>query len=224
EPRKKSFVGNELSFKHISNVLMQKSVLLLTIPWFIIYLLVGTIMTFFSKAGHEEFNLEGWKIGLFLSLGCIFVVATQRFYGKLSDRFGRVPLMFLGGVGILGLSITSGILYLTSPSQNPMHIYSNIMKFLPLLAIFALMAGAFAPSALASLADVSHEKRKGITMGVYVVVISSGMLFGPIITGFIADHFGGFGVLVFMAICGITMLFFIFLRYLEMRNYEIHKR
>ncbi|MEW5761352.1 MAG: MFS transporter, partial [Candidatus Thermoplasmatota archaeon] len=42
EPRKKSFVGNELSFKHISNVLMQKSVLLLTIPWFIIYLLVGT--------------------------------------------------------------------------------------------------------------------------------------------------------------------------------------
>ncbi len=86
------------------------------------------------------------------------------------------------------------------------------------LGIFGLMAGAFGPAALAGLTDVSQSDKRGTTMGLYSVVISTSMIVGPITTGFLVDNYGGFGVMVFLVSSAAAMAFFMALRALDVRR------
>jgi MFS family permease len=79
------------------------------------------------------------------------------------------------------------------------------------------MAGAFGPAALASLADVSQQKRRGMTMGLYSFVISAAMTVGPIMSGAIIDRYGGVGVLYFMTACALLMMVFVLIRWYDAR-------
>jgi MFS family permease len=84
-------------------------------------------------------------------------------------------------------------------------------------AAFGFMAGAFGPAALASLADVSQQKRRGMTMGLYSFVISAAMTVGPIMSGAIIDRYGGKGVLTFMTACALLMMVFVLIRWYDAR-------
>jgi MFS family permease len=84
-------------------------------------------------------------------------------------------------------------------------------------AAFGFMAGAFGPAALASLADVSQQKRRGMTMGLYSFVISAAMTVGPIMSGAIIDRYGGIGVLYFMTACALLMMVFVLIRWYDAR-------
>jgi len=86
------------------------------------------------------------------------------------------------------------------------------------IGIFALMAGAFGPAALAGLTDVAQEDKRGTTMGLYSVVISSSMIVGPVVTGFLVDNYGGFGVMVFLASSAAAMALFMGLRAWDVRR------
>ncbi len=86
------------------------------------------------------------------------------------------------------------------------------------LGVFALMAGAFGPAALAGLTDVAQEDKRGTTMGLYSVVISSSMIVGPITTGYLVDNYGGFGVMVFLASSATAMAIFMAMRALDVRR------
>jgi MFS family permease len=84
-------------------------------------------------------------------------------------------------------------------------------------AAFGFMAGGFGPAALASLADVSQQKRRGMTMGLYSFVISAAMTVGPIASGAIIDRYGGKGVLAFMTACALLMMVFVLIRWYDAR-------
>jgi hypothetical protein len=86
------------------------------------------------------------------------------------------------------------------------------------IGIFALMAGAFGPAALAGLTDVAQEDKRGTTMGLYSVVISSSMIVGPVATGYLVDNYGGFGVMVFLASSAAAMGVFMALRAFDVRR------
>lgn len=218
EPKVKQFTVKELSLKHITSVFKQRSVLLLTLPWLIIYILVGSIMTFTSKAGKEALDLPGWMIGLGLGGGCIAIVGTQRFFGKLSDKYGRVPLLVVGAIGLIGIMLTSGCVYYVTDGGPRM---VELLKLLsPLLATFGIMAAAFAPAALASLADVSHTKRRGVTMSIYSLVISLGMIIGPITTGFLIESYGSSGIMTFLVIISAFMGILVGIRAYESKYLE----
>jgi MFS family permease len=83
------------------------------------------------------------------------------------------------------------------------------------IAASALLAGAFAPAALASLADESGAKARGVTMGIYIVMLSLGQVVGPPITGYLLDAYGGIGFLFFMISCGIFLGFIMLARWLD---------
>jgi len=77
---------------------------------------------------------------------------------------------------------------------------------------------AFGPAALAGLTDVSQSDKRGTTMGLYSVVISSSMIVGPIVTGFLVDNYGGFGVMMFLVSSAAAMGLFMVLRTLDVRK------
>ena len=396
EPEKRAHLADQLGLQHLVSVLRQRAVVLLILPWMLIYILISSILTFASKAGFEEAKLTGYQLAGILGGGGGVLLVTFVFFGRLSDRVGRMPIMIVGAIGMVGVMITAGagvavldgnpativvdqryehaddhivlggdangttyvaqtfranlsgrlesvelmlghsrgrgdgfqleirsvvgvglpsnttlfrktfdnskvtgspqnlstggvtvvagrsyaiVLSLTpikptivllfpmghfqwehfNNTSIPLYAYGKVYSArgtnggdswqplngslyfathittdvglsgalrrggtpLKLLivpgAAFGFMAGAFGPAALASLADVSQQKRRGMTMGLYSFVISAAMTVGPIMSGAIIDRYGGVGVLYFMTACALLMMVFVLIRWYDAR-------
>lgn len=116
EPRRAGRLGESISFRAVASVLKQRSVILLIAPWFIIYLLVSTMLTFTSKAGTQELGLSGRDLAIILGGGGTIFLVTQFVYGWASDKYGRTKIMIVGTVGIVGIMLTVGGVFLTAPA------------------------------------------------------------------------------------------------------------
>ena len=125
--------------------------------------------------------------------------------------------MAVGTIGFVGLMFVIGMGYVLSPSTSGEDLKNSIIQFWPLMGIFGLMALAFGPSALSSLADESQKNMRGVTMAVYSVVISAGMFVGIPAIAIISDNYGGQGVLIFMILCALVMLCFMVARYFDVK-------
>lgn len=148
--------------------------------WFVIMTFVGVGLTFaprlLAQQGHRPLVAGVAFGGVALALAL-----TQPFYGYLSDRVGRRKIMSFGLLSLLGLVI---VLILSSVFEVP--------KGWTYLALGFLGIGsfAFAPAALATLADVAPATARGTTMGIYSFVITLGTIVGPLWGGFVLDRYG----------------------------------
>jgi len=218
EPDVRRFTSEHEGWTHLLKVVRQRAVVLLVMPWFVIYLLVGSMFTFVFKASFEELAISGYQLAGLLAMGGGIILVTLVVFGHLSDRFGRIPVMAVGTAGMVCLMVTVGLLVTTAPDGDVEgalqdHFYAYIAP----LAASAFLAGAFAPSALAALVDVSAQRRRGMTMGVYSFAISLSMAVGPIVSGALIDAWGGWGYLAFLCGCGAMVALFVALRWLDAR-------
>jgi EmrB/QacA subfamily drug resistance transporter len=98
-------------------------------------------------------------------------------YGKLSDLFGRRPIMLFGiGVFMLG-SLLAGL------SQE-------MWQLVGARGIQGLGAGALFPIALAVIADLFAPSERGRYQGLFGAVFGLSVLVGPAIGGLITDTIG----------------------------------
>ncbi len=214
EPRVKSYTTEKLAWSHLWSVLRQRSVMLLILPWFLIYLLISAAFTFVFKASFEELALTGYQLAAILAGGGVVILATFVLFGRLSDRLGRAPVMAIGALGMACLMVIVGVMVVTAPEDGADGAASeHFNQFIAPLAVSGFFAGAFAPSALAALVDVSSTRRRGMTMGVYGFAISLAMATGPIVAGALIDGLGSYGLLVYLAACGLLILLLVFLRW-----------
>ncbi len=220
EPKKHDVICQKIRFKTIIDVLKQRSILLLTLPWFIVFMIIGAVLTFLTVSTTQggivsisPLVLSGIIVG-----GGVVLIMTQVLYGRLSDKYGRLPIMLIGTIGFVGVMTVLGIGYGISPTPNGEDVKNSIIQFWPLLGIFGFMALAFGPSALSSLADEAQETKRGVTMAVYSIVISAGMFVGVPAVAAIFDNYGGPGVLVFMIGCAIAMLLLMIARYIQLKH------
>jgi DHA1 family multidrug resistance protein-like MFS transporter len=224
EPKKHDVICQKIRFHTIIDVLKQRSVILLTLPWFIVFMIIGAAMTFLTVSTSQGGILSISPIllsGIICGAG-IVLITTQVIYGRLSDKYGRLPIMFIGAIGFVGVMTVLGIGYGLAPSTDSEAVKNSIIQFWPLLAIFGFMALAFGPSALSSLADEAQETKRGVTMAVYSIVISAGMFVGVPAVAAIFDQYGGPGVLFFMIGCAIAMLLLMIARYAQLRHQKKH--
>jgi MFS family permease len=219
EPKKYDVLSKKIRFQSIIGVLKQRSILLLTLPWFIIYMIIGAILTFLTVSTSQgTISISPILLSAVIGGAGVILIITQVIYGRLSDKFGRLPIMIVGTIGFVGLMAVIGIGYGMAASSNTEDVKNSIISFWPLLGVFGLMALAFGPSALSSLADEAQEKSRGVTMAVYSIVISAGMFVGVPAVAAIFDVFGGPGVLFFMIGCAILMLCLMIGRYIDVKK------
>jgi len=117
------------------------------------------------------------RIGLIVSVSTITGVLLKLPSGALSDIYGRKMLLRIGVVAF-GL---------------PPFIYpfiSDLNALTALRFVHGLATAIFAPSALATVADL-YKERRGAAMGTYTACTQSGSLLGPFIGGWLA-HAAGF--------------------------------
>jgi MFS family permease len=220
EPKKYDILCQKIRFNTIIDVLKQRSIILLTFPWFIVFMIIGAAMTFLtvSTASGGILAISPLLLsGIIIAAG-IVLITTQVIYGRLSDKYGRLPIMLIGTIGFVGVMSVLGIGYGLAPTPTGEDVKNSIFQFWPLLGIFGFMALAFGPSALSSLADEAQETKRGVTMAVYSIVISAGMFVGVPAVAAIFDRYGGPGVLFFMIGCAIAMLLLMIARYAQLKH------
>jgi MFS family permease len=220
EPAKEAFTIKHLSAGHILSVFRRRSVILLTIPWLMMYIMIGGALAFGGLEGKGA-GIPAWLVGAGMAAICVLLMSTQRFFGRLSDRHGRMPLMLTGVSGILGLVATGGVVFLMGwPTLAD--ITGRPLVWAPVLAlagVFGFMAFAFAPAALASLGDVAKRRQHGVTMSVYSMVISAGMVIGTPSSSVVLDAGGRPAMLGFFGLCAGLMLLFVVIRRFDLRRH-----
>ena len=219
EPKKYDILCKKIRCRTIIEVLRQRSIVLLTFPWFIVFMIIGAVMTFLTVSTSQGIlTISPLYLSGIIIIAGVVLILTQVFYGRLSDKYGRMPILLVGTIGFVGLMTVIGIGYGLAPTSGEEDIKNSIIGLWPLLGIFGLMALAFGPSALSSLADEAQERTRGVTMAVYSIVISAGMFIGVPAVAAIFDWYGGKGVLFFMIGCALAMMLLMVGRYFDVRH------
>ena len=151
-------------------------------------------------------DLINFHIGLLTSIYPLFQLIFVVVWGKLSDRYGRKPIIIVGLIGFVIMQLLTGL-----------------ATSLTMLYVARIFGGIFTSSVIpvsnAYLSDITSEKRRTKIMGWSGVAISSGVIFGPVIGGFLSQtdlhfkysfwilHLDRFSVpFILVALLGFTVL------------------
>ncbi|MHB8586953.1 MAG: MFS transporter [Thermoplasmatota archaeon] len=199
---------DHVSLKTFQVVLARREILLLAVPWFIIFVFVAALISF---QGRALGGFPGVLVGLAIVFGGLAFVVTQFVYGKLSDQYGRDPFILVGAVGFLGVTLLALGGALAGGAGGAQ---ASLLSLWPLFAIAVLAGMAFPPAGLAAMVDAAEDLPKGVVMSVYTLTLSLGFVVSPFLTGVIADHWGVVGVMSYFVILGIIFLALLLYRHI----------
>ena len=117
----------------------------------------------------KTFGATNFTIGLLIASNALFAFISAPIWGKLSDRYGRKPILMISQAGtfaaflVLGLSDSIEIVF-----------YSRILD-----GIF----GGNIPVIRAYIMDITDEKTRSAEIGKITAAMAFGMVFGPAIGG-----------------------------------------
>lgn len=129
---------------------------------------LGMLLPIFAQLG-EQIGASGTQITWAIASFALGQLLSGVVFGRLSDKYGRKPLMLLG-------TLASGFLYIG-------HLYATSPEILVLARFSAgLASGCFALS-FAVGADISTPTTRARVLGVVGAGFSLGFVFGPAIGG-----------------------------------------
>ncbi len=115
-----------------------------------------------------------FHIGLLTSIYPFFQLLFVVVWGKLSDKYGRKPIIICGLIGFVIMQLLTGL-----------------ATSLTMLYIARIFGGIFTSSVIpvsnAYLSDITSEKQRTKIMAWSGVAISSGLIFGPVIGGLLSQ-------------------------------------
>ncbi|MFD2586289.1 MFS transporter [Croceitalea marina] len=154
-------------------------------------------------------DLINFHVGMLTSIYPFFQLVFVIVWGRLSDKYGRKPIILVGLIGFITMNLLTGL-----------------ATSLTMLYVARIIGGIFTSSVIpvsnAYLSDITSEKRRIKIMAWSEVAISSGVIFGPVLGGLLSQtnvhlkysfgifHFDRFSVPFFFAsILGLIILFVI---------------
>ncbi len=118
-------------------------------------------------SGNELYT---WVVTVYL----LTATVTGPIYGKLSDQFGRRPMMMIGVSLFLLGSLLSGL------SQE-------MWQLIVFRGLQGMGAGAIFPIALAVIGDLFSPRERGKYQGLFGAVFALASILGPALGGFLTD-------------------------------------
>jgi DHA1 family tetracycline resistance protein-like MFS transporter len=155
----------------------------------------------------RHFGASALEVGLLMAIYSAMQFLFSPFWGQLSDRWGRRPIMLIS-IFVAALSHLA-------------FAFSTQYWMLFVARLFAGIGGANISTAMAYMADISSEKDRSKTMGLIGAAFGLGFVFGPFLGGIFSDigqifgdspPFGkSFSALVASGICflNFTLAYFI---------------
>lgn len=138
------------------------------------------ILPFYSRSlGASSFHM-----GMLMTMYSLIQFIFAPFWGNLSDRVGRKPILT---IGLLGFGFTF-ILFGLAKTLWQLFLFRGLS---------GLLSSAALPTAMAIVGDITSEEDRGKGMGMIGASMGLGMVLGPAIGGFLSSF--GIGVPFFVA-------------------------
>ncbi|HSR12936.1 MAG TPA: MFS transporter [Thermodesulfobacteriota bacterium] len=125
----------------------------------------------------SRLNVPPGKIGWLFSAYFVVYILLQWPVGRWSDRNGRKKPI------LVGMSIYTLAVLLLSQA-------GSMISFLAMLALAGAGLGIYSPSVRVAVADLTSEKARGASLGVFFTTRMFGFFLGPNLGGIIADAWG----------------------------------
>ncbi len=163
--------------------------------WILFFTLVVVMLGFGIVIPILPFYIDhmgagGSALGMLMSIFAVMQLIFAPFWGQLSDRVGRKPILL---VGVLGNAVA---LILFGLASEMWMLYAA-------RALAGILSSATLPTAMAYIGDSTSERDRGGGMGVVGAAMGVGMVLGPGIGGWAAVY--GLGVPFFVA-AGLSLL------------------
>ncbi len=198
------------SFAGVVRPAFRRSVLLVTLPWLVIYMLIGTALVFLATSA-TGIGISPVYLALGIAAGGAVLIVSQPLFGRLSDRVGRMRMMTVGATGFVSVMLFASLLVAYGP-QVPL---------LAGLGLSVLAALAYGPAALAALADLSSEVGRATTMAIYSLTISLGMLLGLLASTGLYDLLGRPGLYLFFGTVATALVLLTIARHRELASVAV---
>lgn len=134
-------------------------------------MMIPELPNYLSSLGGAEYK------GLIISLFTLTAAISRPFSGKLTDKWGRVPVMAIGS----SVCVICGLLY---------PILSSVSGFLLLRLVHGFSTGFKPTSTSAYVADIIPQKRWGEALGMHGLCFGIGGALGPALGSMIVNSFG----------------------------------
>lgn len=155
-------VGRALSTPAIAGMMFA------TITTFV--MLFGSYLAFFPALAEGSFGASSLAIGIVMSAGSIVTAIASTRLGRLSRRFGKVPLVRAGFLfyvlAMIGFPLAEATWQLVVPA-----------------ALFGVGAALSIPTILTLLADYAPEDQRGAFLSLTAMLLRLGQTLGPIVIG-----------------------------------------
>jgi DHA1 family tetracycline resistance protein-like MFS transporter len=125
-------------------------------------------------AGKEPFNANPFEIGLLISIYSWMQFFFSPILGKLSDRYGRRPILFISLLGSAGGYLILG--------------FANTLFLVFLGRIISGITGGNISAAQAYIADVTTKENRAKGMGLFGAAFGLGFILGPAIAGILSQY------------------------------------
>lgn len=136
------------------------------------YFAFGCMETFLPIYLNEHAGFSPAEIGLAFTMQILAATLTKPVMGRLSDRYGRVP-MISAGLALGGL--TMGTMLFTT----------GFPALVVLIGLFGLGLATVTASTSARVADLSRAQSRGSAMGVLSSIMDLGQSAGPMVGGLV---------------------------------------
>jgi DHA1 family tetracycline resistance protein-like MFS transporter len=143
---------------------------------FVDFLGLGITIPVLPVFAKGEFGASAFQVTLIFSVYFLMQFIASPQLGRLSDRIGRKPVLFISQAGTLGAFLISGV----APS----------LIFLFLARGIDGLTGGNISVAQAYLSDVTDEKTRARGLGIVTAAAGSGLMFGPAFGALLAAEFG----------------------------------
>lgn len=147
----------------------KRALLILFLVMFLVMIGFGIIIPVLPFYA-EEMGASPTQLGLLMAVYSLMQLIFAPFWGKLSDRIGRKPIMM---IGIAGLSLSFFIQAMAT----------DLWMLFAARIIGGVLSSANMPTAMAYVADITTPENRGKGMGIVGAAVGLGFVFGPAIGG-----------------------------------------
>jgi MFS family permease len=154
---------------------------------------VGIVVPLLPVYAHD-LGASGLYIGLIFGAFSLSRTFFLPYFGRLSDKKGRKPLIVSG---LIAYTVVSAA-FLFSRSVDAL----ITIRFLQGIASAMIL-----PVSQAYVGDITPKGREGLVMGIFNMSMFFGLSFGPLIGGFIKDSFSLDMAFICMGVLSLTAFF-----------------
>ncbi|MFT6882871.1 MAG: MFS family permease [Marinoscillum sp.] len=134
-------------------------------------MIIPELPGYLSRMGGEEY------VGLIVALFTLTAGLSRPFSGKLTDKWGRIPVMLIG-------AIVSGLAALCYP------LATSVFGFLAIRLFHGFSTGFKPTGTSAYVADIVTKDKRGEALGILSFFGSIGMASGPAVGSWVFLEFG----------------------------------